>query len=219
MRHPTATANLDLIAGGMLIGYARVSTVDQNLDLQRDALTRAGCAQIYEDKASSRKRVGRPELENALRALRPGDTLVVWRLDRLSGSLADLVQIIHELGEKKIGFMSVMEQIDTTTAQGRMFFGVFAALAQYRLDVIHENTMAGLKASRARGRVGGRPSALDAQAVKEIQALLADPEISVGSVAERYKVSRATVYNALKREGKKKPAPTAAGALPHGSSQ
>lgn len=207
MRHPTATNNLDIITGGLLIGYARVSTVDQNLDLQRDALQRAGCSQIYEDKASSRRRTGRPELDNALRSLRPGDTLVVWRLDRLSGSMADLVQIIHELGEKKIGFMSVTEQIDTTTPQGRMFFGVFAALCQYRLDVIHENTMEGLKAARARGRMGGRRPKLDEQAIREVEALLRDPNITVGDVAKRYEVSRATIYNALAK--KAAPAPSA----------
>ena len=216
MRHPTATSNLDIITGGLLIGYARVSTVDQNLDLQRDALTRAGCSEIYEDKATSRKRTGRPELTNALRALRPGDTLVVWRLDRLSGSLADLVQVIHELGEKGIGFMSVTEHIDTTTAQGRMVFGVFAALAQYRLDVIHENTMEGLKAAKARGRVGGRPSKLGEQEVREIEALLRDPNITAGDVAKRYQVSRATIYNAL---GKKKGPATAQPAPPSGNIQ
>lgn len=203
MRDPRTPSNLDLITGGMLIGYARVSTIDQNLDLQRDALERAGCGQIYQDKASGRAKTGRPELDNALRALRAGDTLVVWRLDRLGRSLADLVHIVNELGEKGIGFKSLTEQIDTTTAQGRMFLGVFATMAQYQRDVINENTREGLKAARARGRVGGRPAALDDQAVKEIQALLKDPDISVGKVAERYEVTRATIYNALNRATKK----------------
>lgn len=216
MRHPTATNNLDLITGGMLIGYARVSTVDQNLDLQRDALQRAGCGQIYEDKASGRAKVNRPELGAVLRALRAGDTLVVWRLDRLARSLVDLVQIINELGEKGIGFRSLTEQIDTSSVQGRLFLGVFAAMAQYQRDVIHENTMEGLKAAKARGRMGGRPSKLREQETKEIEALLRDPNITVGDVAKRYQVSRATIYNAL---GKKKDQPTGQLALPNGSSQ
>ncbi len=216
MRHPTATNNLDLITGGLLIGYARVSTVDQNLDLQRDALQRAGCGQIYEDKASGRAKSNRPELGAALRALRAGDTLVVWRLDRLARSLVDLVQIINELGEKGIGFRSLTEQIDTSSVQGRLFLGVFAAMAQYQRDVIHENTMEGLKAARARGRMGGRPSKLGEQEIREIEALLKDPQITVADVAKRYGVSRATIYNAL---GDKKQQPTGQTALPSGSIQ
>lgn len=191
-----------MTTGGMLIGYARVSTADQNLDLQRDALQRAGCAEIYEEKKSGRAKTGRPELANAMRALRPGDTLVVWRLDRLGRSLVDLVNIINELTEKKVSFMSLTEQINTGTAQGRMFLGVMASLAQYVRDLILENTMEGLKAARARGRVGGRKPSLDAQALKEIRALLANPEITVASVAERYKVSRSTLYNSLARAEK-----------------
>jgi DNA invertase Pin-like site-specific DNA recombinase len=204
MHNPQPTGNLDLLTGGMLIGYARVSTVDQNLDLQRDALQRAGCVQIYEDKASGRAKVGRHELANALRSLRAGDTLVVWRLDRLGRNLADLVGIINELGEKGIGFKSLTEQIDTSSAQGRMFLGVFASMAQYMRDVLHENTMAGLKAARARGRVGGRPAALNDQALKEIGALMQAPDISMSEIAGRYNVSRATLYNALARAKKKK---------------
>ncbi|MEM8515393.1 DNA invertase Pin-like site-specific DNA recombinase [Massilia sp. MP_M2] len=197
----------DLVAGGLLIGYARVSTADQNLDLQRDALQRAGCAEIYEEKKSGRAKTGRPELANAMRALRPGDTLVVWRLDRLGRSLVDLVNIINELTEKKVGFVSLTEQINTGTAQGRMFLGVLASLAQYVRDLMLENTMEGLKAARARGRVGGRKPSLDDQALKEISALLANPEITVASVAKRYNVSRSTLYNSLARAEKpeKKP--------------
>ena len=200
MRDPKDGGTLDLVTGGLLFGYARVSTVDQNLDLQLDALKRAGCTQIYQDKASGRAKTNRPELDAVLRAMRPGDTLVVWRLDRLGRSLADLVQIIDELGVKGIGFKSITEQIDTTSAQGRLFLGVFGAMAQYMRDVIHENTMAGLKAARARGRNGGRPSKLNDQALKEIKALMADDGISMASIAERYQVSRATLYNALKAE-------------------
>jgi DNA invertase Pin-like site-specific DNA recombinase len=216
MRDPTATNNLDIITGGLLIGYARVSTIDQNLDLQRDALQRAGCGQMYEDKASGRAKSNRPELAAALRALRAGDTLVVWRLDRLARSLVDLVQIINELGEKGVGFRSLTEQIDTSSVQGRLFLGVFAAMAQYQRDVIHENTMEGLKAARARGRMGGRPSKLGEQEIREIEALLKDPQITVADVAKRYEVSRATIYNALDR--KKEPV-TGQLALPSGSIQ
>jgi DNA invertase Pin-like site-specific DNA recombinase len=188
--------------GGFRIGYARVSTVDQNLDLQGDALERAGCSEIYRDKASGRAKTNRPELAAALRALRPGDTLVVWRLDRLGRSLADLVQIVNDLGKKNIGLLSLTEQIDTTTAQGRLFLGFFASMAQYMRDMINENSAEGLKAARARGRVGGRRPKLDAQALKEIEALLKDPDITVGDVAKRYNVSRATLYNSMNRAKK-----------------
>ena len=203
MRDPADKATLDITSGGLRIGYARVSTVDQNLDLQRDALTRAGCVQIYEDKASGRAVKGRTELLNLLRALRPGDTMVVWRLDRLGRSLYDLVNIVNDLSERQIRFESLTEQIDTSTAQGRMFLGVMGSMAQYVRDVIHENTMAGIKAARARGRIGGRHAKLDDRALVEIKALLRDPAITVASIAERYQVSRATLYNTLDRAEKK----------------
>jgi len=201
MREPGPN-KADLVAGGLLIGYARVSTADQKLDLQRDALQRAGCAEIYEEKKSGRAKTGRPELANAMRALRPGDTLVVWRLDRLGRSLVDLVTIVNELAKRQVSFMSLTEQINTGTAQGRMFLGVMASLAQYVRDQILENTMEGLKAARARGRIGGRPAALDEQALTEIRALLVDPAITVAKIAERYEVSRTTIYNALARADK-----------------
>jgi DNA invertase Pin-like site-specific DNA recombinase len=188
----------------MRIGYARVSTVDQNLDLQRDALQRAGCVQVYEDKASGRAMKNRTELANALRALRKGDTLIVWRLDRLGRSLVDLVNIVRDLEERGVKFESISDHIDTSTAQGRMFMGVMASLAQYVRDVIQENTVAGLQAARARGRVGGRPATLDERAVVEIKALLGNPDITVKDVAARYQVSRATIYNTLGRAEKKK---------------
>lgn len=210
MRDPADKATLDITSGGLRIGYARVSTVDQNLDLQRDALTRAACVQIYEDKASGRAMKNRPELANVLRALRAGDTLVVWRLDRLGRSLYDLVKIVNDLSERGVRFESLTEQIDTSTAQGRMFLGVMASMAQYVRDVIHENTMAGLKAARARGRLGGRPAALDDQALQEVEALLRDPNITVASIAERYQVSRVTLYNSLRRRAAKKESEKAA---------
>jgi len=203
MRDPADRGTLDLVSGGLRIGYARVSTSDQNLDLQRDALARAGCVQFYEEKASGKAASSRAELANVLRALRAGDTLIVWRLDRLGRSLNDLVNIVNELHTRKVGFESLTEKIDTSTAQGRMFFGFMASMAQYQRDVIRENTTAGIKAARARGRMGGRPSSLDDQAIKEIRALMRDDSITVANIAERYGVSRATLYNTLRRAEKK----------------
>jgi DNA invertase Pin-like site-specific DNA recombinase len=210
MRDPADKGTLDIVTGGMRIGYARVSTIDQNLELQRDALARAGCVQVYEEKASGKSKAGRPELANMMRALRKGDTLIVWRLDRLGRSLADLVQIVDELAARGVAFESLSEKIDTSTAQGRMFFGFIAAMAQYQRDVISENTLAGLKAARARGRSGGRPAALDDAAIREIRVLMKGPDISMASIAKRYGVSKPTLYNSLKRAEKKeaeKPAP------------
>ncbi|MBR8055649.1 recombinase family protein [Burkholderia vietnamiensis] len=187
----------------MRIGYARVSTIDQNLELQRDALARAGCVQVYEEKASGKSKDGRHELANMMRALRKGDTLIVWRLDRLGRSLVDLVQLVDELAARGVAFESLSEKIDTSTAQGRMFFGFIATMAQYQRDVISENTRAGLKAARARGRNGGRPPALDDGAIKEIRVLMKSPDISMTSIAKRYGVSKPTLYNSLKRAEKK----------------
>jgi DNA invertase Pin-like site-specific DNA recombinase len=199
MRDPADKGTLDIVTGGMRIGYARVSTVDQNLELQRDALARAGCVQVYEEKASGRSAAGRPELANMMRALRNGDTLIVWRLDRLGRSLVDLVRIVDELAAHGVAFESLSEKIDTSTAQGRMFFGFMAAMAQYQRDVISENTLAGLKAARARGRNGGRPPALDDAALAEIRVLMQSNEVSAASIAKRYGVSKTTLYNTLKR--------------------
>jgi DNA invertase Pin-like site-specific DNA recombinase len=203
MRDPKDKGTLDIVSGGMRIGYARVSTVDQNLELQHDALARAGCVQVYEEKASGKSKAGRPELANMMRALRKGDTLIVWRLDRLGRSLVDLVQIVDELAVRGVAFESLSEKIDTSTAQGRMFFGFIAAMAQYQRDVISENTKAGLEASKARGRSGGRPAKLDDKAIAEILVLRASPDISMASIAKRYGVSKPTLYNALERAKKK----------------
>lgn len=175
------------------IGYARVSTDDQHLDLQRDALTRAGCGVIYEEAASG-KNTARPELEQCRKALRAGDTLVVWRLDRLGRSLPDLVQIVSELEQRGVGFESMTEKIETGSAAGTLVFHVFAALAEFERGLIRERTRAGLAAARARGRSGGRKPKLDDQQVREIKALLRDPDIQVADVARRYGVSRTTLY-------------------------
>ncbi|GAA0781101.1 recombinase family protein [Castellaniella ginsengisoli] len=178
------------------IGYARVSTDDQNLDMQRDALTAARCSVIYEETVSG-KGSARPELEQCRKALRPGDTLVVWRLDRLGRSLPDLVQIVTELEQLGIGFESVTERIETGSAAGKLVFHVFAALAEFERNLIRERTNAGLAAARARGRVGGRKPKLDAKDVREIQALWRDKSIPVADIARRYGVSRTTLYKHL----------------------
>src|ERR687890_252727 len=158
----------------MLIGYARVSTEDQNLDLQRDALETAGCEQIYTDRVSGTK-ARRPGLEQALSHLRAGDTLVVWRLDRLGRSLRHLIDTVTELQEKGIGFKSLTESIDTTTSGGRLVFHIFASLAEFEREIIRERTQAGLQAARARGKTGGRPKALTDKQVAMLNQLAADP--------------------------------------------
>jgi DNA invertase Pin-like site-specific DNA recombinase len=175
------------------IGYARVSTDDQNLDLQRDALTRSGCSTIYEETASG-KSSQRPELEHCRKAVRSGDTLVVWRLDRLGRSLSDLVKIISELERDGITFESLTEKIETGSASGKLQFHVFAALAEFERNLIRERTMAGLAAARARGRVGGRKRKLTAKQIREIKVLLTDPAAQVKDIATRYGVSRTTLY-------------------------
>ena len=178
------------------IGYARVSTDDQMLDLQLDALTTSGCDPVYQETVSGKSAV-RPELAQCLKALRAGDVLVVWRLDRLGRSLSDLVRIVSELEQRGIGFESLTEKIDTTSATGKLTFHVFAALAEFERNIIRERTKAGLDAARARGRTGGRKPALNERQVREIRALLADPQIEVSEVARRYGVSRTTLYKYL----------------------
>lgn len=173
------------------IGYARVSTDDQTLDLQLDALR--DCTVIYQEKISSTAKE-RPELAHCLKALRTGDVLVVWRLDRLGRSLSDLVRMVSELEQRGIGFESLTEKIDTTSATGKLTFHVFAALAEFERNVIRERTKAGLEAARARGRKGGRKPALNDKQVREIRVLLANPDIEVSEVARRYGVSRTTLY-------------------------
>ena len=178
-----------------LIGYARVSTADQNLDLQLDALKAAGCDpnHVYQEKMSGKK-ADRPELQHCLKALRPGDVLIVWRLDRLGRSVSDLVNILASLDAQGVGFRSVTEALDSTTAAGRMHCQLLAVLAEFERNLTRERTLAGLESARARGRVGGRPAALTPAQVIEVQALMRDPQVDVSSVMKRYSVSRATLY-------------------------
>lgn len=179
----------------MKIGYARVSTDDQNLDLQLDALKKAGCETIYEEKASG-KSADRPELDSCLKALRQGDTLVVWRLDRLGRSLPDLVRIIESLHTQGVAFESIAEKIETGSAAGKLVFHVFAALAEFERNLIRERTLAGLTAARSRGRVGGRRRLLDEKKIAQARALLLGGT-SYPDAAKTLGVSDMTLYRAV----------------------
>jgi DNA invertase Pin-like site-specific DNA recombinase len=183
-------------AGGALIGYARVSTAGQLLDRQVRALEAAGCTRIFADKLSG-KTADRPELAACLDYLRPGDTLVVPSLDRLSRSLQDLITTVPELRRLGVGFRSLHEGLDTTTAGGRLVFHVFAALAEFIRELIVEGTHEGLDAARARGVRLGRPPAMTAEQVRHARDLLARPENTVSSIARLLSVSRSTIYKYL----------------------
>ncbi|MFC7091850.1 recombinase family protein [Halomonas salifodinae] len=184
----------------MIIGYARVSTQDQNPQLQRDALEEAGCEQLFEERVTGTKRE-RPELQACLRTLRAGDTLVVWKLDRLARSLKDLVELIHDLDERGVGFRSLTEAIDTTSAGGKLVFHIFGALAEFEHSLIRERTLAGLAAARARGRKGGRRPVMSPADVRKAAAMLTDPSITKTEVAQHFGVSRVTLNASLEREG------------------
>lgn len=181
----------------MKIGYARTSTQDQNLDLQIDALQQLGCERIYQEKISSVKD-HRPELENCLKALRAGDTLYIWRLDRLGRSLKHLVQLINQLQDMECSLVSIKENIDTSTPTGKLTFHIFASLAEFERDLICERTKAGLLSARARGRMGGRPQKLSEKEKSMIRQLMKDRNNSASDIAKRFSVSRATVYNITK---------------------
>lgn len=184
----------------MRVGYARVSTQDQKPELQLDALNAAGCEQVFHEKVSGKDQQ-RPELDTCLKVLRKGDTLVVWRLDRLGRSLKDLVEIVHRLEDRGVGFLSLTESIDTTNAGGKLIFHVFAALAEFERNLIRERTVAGLAAARARGRKGGRKVKLGKGDVRKAAAMLLDPMMTKTEVARHFGVSRVTLNTALAREG------------------
>src|SRR5215213_2524377 len=183
----------------MFVGYARVSTSDQTLDLQQDALTKAGCTKIYTDTASGAQ-TEREGLTEALAYVRAGDTLVVWKLDRMGRSLKDLITRITELETRKIGFKSLTEQIDTTTSGGKLIFHIFGALAEFERDIIRERTSAGLEAARTRGRTGGRPKSLASSKQARAQKLYADKETSVTEICKGLGISRTTLWRYVKRQ-------------------
>jgi|SRR5215213_842450 len=187
----------------MHIGYARVSTTEQTLALQKDALEKAGCDKVFDDTASG-SIADRRGLEEANNQLRAGYVLVVWRLDRLGRSLKHLIQTISALHAKGIGFKSLTEQIDTTTSGGKLIFHIFGALAEFERDIIRERTRAGMQAARARGRQGGRPRlAGNARKVALAKTLYEDRKTPVKDICRDLNISRATLYRYLKMEGKK----------------
>lgn len=196
----------------MLIGYARVSKADgsQVLDLQTDALIEAGVPEhrIYQDRVSS-KTARRLGLNACLKALQPGNTLVVWKLDRLGRDLKHLVNTVDELRQREVGFKVLAgagAEIDTTTANGRLFFAVFAALAEYERELISERTRAGLRAARARGRLGGRPRKMDTTTLHMAMTAMSDPEASAQKVAQKLGITTATLYTYVNGDGSVKEA-------------
>jgi DNA invertase Pin-like site-specific DNA recombinase len=180
----------------MLIGYARISTTDQTLDLQRDALTKAGCSRIFTDTASGAQSE-RKGLQDALSHVREGNILVVWKLDRLGRSLKDLITRITELNNRKIGFKSITEQIDTTSG-GKLIFHIFGALAEFERDIIKERTNAGLEAARAKGRTGGRRKVLPAKDIAMVRQLYADKQTPVADICRSFAISRMTLWRYVK---------------------
>jgi len=183
---------------GHLLGYARVSTSDQDASLQVDALNAAGCYRVFVDVLSGSLQ-SRPELDKLLDQIRPGDTLVVWRLDRLGRSIRHLIDQLASLATREVGFRSLQETIDTNSPGGRLVFHVFVALAEFERDLIKERTNAGLKAARARGRTGGRPSRLTANQVNTARRMYAEQEITVAEIGKVLGVSRMTIYRTLNK--------------------
>ncbi len=182
---------------GLLVGYARVSTLDQDPQLQIDALLAAGVDErhIFQDKASGSTKE-RIALQEVLRFLKEGDVLVVWKLDRLGRSLLDLIGIVTELAKRGVGFMSITENIDTTTPGGKLVFHIFGALAEFEREMIRERTVAGLNAARKQGRMGGRPRALNAEQVELVKTLRGEGR-GVSSIANVVNASRFTIYREL----------------------
>ena len=176
----------------MFIGYARVSTQDQSMNLQTDALIRAGCKEIFEDVVSGFKS-NREGLEKLLKYVRSGDTIIVWKLDRLGRSLKNLIELIQFFNDKNIGFKSLQENIDTTTASGKLFLHIFGALAEFERELIKERTLAGLKAAAERGRKGGRPRVMDANKIEQARALHRS-QIPISEICKTLGISKGTLY-------------------------
>jgi DNA invertase Pin-like site-specific DNA recombinase len=187
----------------MKVGYARVSTADQNLNLQVDALEKEGCKKIYQEKISGAK-MDRPEFNKMGETLREGDVVVVYKLDRLGRSLRHLVETIAHFQEKGVGFKSINDPIDTTTSQGRLIFNIFASLAEFERDLIRERTQAGLTSARARGRLGGRPKGLSDEAEQKAiicESLYREGKHTANDIARQLKLSKATLYKYLRHRG------------------
>lgn len=182
----------------MKIGYARVSTADQYLRMQEDALKSAGCEEIYTDISSGAKSQ-RPGLDKALGYVREGDILIVWKLDRLGRSIQNLIQTITSLQERKVCFKCLQENIDTSTSGGKLIFHIFSALAEFERDLIRERTEAGLKAARIRGRMGGRPPMLDNRQINRMIEMYDEQKNTVAEICKIYDISRPSFYNYLKR--------------------
>ena len=182
----------------MLIGYARVSTHEQNLDLQKDALEKAECERIFVEQMSGSSS-NRPELNKTMDMLREGDTLVVWRLDRLGRSLKHLIELIAELEERKVGFKSLTESIDTNTSGGKLIFHIFGALAEFERNLIRERTNAGLSAARARGRKGGRRPVLDDKQREVAIKLYNEKNHTIKEICRIMGITKPTLYSYIKR--------------------
>jgi DNA invertase Pin-like site-specific DNA recombinase len=187
----------------MKIGYARISTRDQNANLQHDALAEASCERIYTDTASG-ARTERPELDRMLADVRLGDVIVIWKLDRLGRSLRHLLELVADLSGRGVGLKSLNDPIDTTTAQGRLVFNIFASLAEFERELIRERTHAGLSAARARGRVGGRPKGLSSNAeatAMTAETLYREKRLSISDICENLHIARTTLYRYLRHRG------------------
>lgn len=189
----------------MKIGYARVSTKDQSLHLQIDALEQSGCERIYSEQVSGAK-TDRIELQKMINQLRHGDVIVVWKLDRLGRSLRDLVNLVSKFSGLGVGFQSLQDKIDTTTPTGKLTFHLFAALAEFERDIISTRTKAGLEAARARGRKGGRPKGLSKKAqdkARLAESLYKEKERSIGEICDHLDISKPTLYRYLRTRGVK----------------
>ncbi|MDF0552020.1 recombinase family protein [Kamptonema sp. UHCC 0994] len=181
----------------MLVGYARISTLEQNLDLQRDALLSAGCEKVFTDIASGIQD-NREGLKETLNYLRSGDTLIVWKLDRLGRTLKHLIETVNTLATKSISFCSLQENLDTTTSSGKLIFHLFGALAEFERELIRERTRAGLKAARTRGHKGGRPRKLNIAQIKMAKLLISEGSTSITEICQTLGISRSTLYRRLK---------------------
>ena len=189
----------------MKIGYARVSTKDQNLNLQMDDLNKAGCENIFQEKITGATKE-RPQLQKMIEQLREGDVVFIYKLDRLGRSLKDLIHLVNEIQDKGAGLKSLNDQIDTTTPQGKLTFHLFAALSEFERDIIKERTKAGLASARARGRIGGRPKGLSSKAKHTAiiaAKLYEERELSVKEILDQLSISKMTFYNYLRHRGVK----------------